>query len=145
MKIFHRVLIGISVAAALARGAPAAGTSDEIMVLPRFVVTADLIVFSFDWHCKWPTQKSKITRVWFNNIPKGGMMEKAGIRHGDRLLNYDGVTLSEMTGEWMFERLNHPWKAGETHEFLIERGGKKLNVTIDVAAKKPPVTKKPEA
>ena len=29
----------------------------EVVVLPRFVVEADRLVFSMSWRCKWPTQK----------------------------------------------------------------------------------------
>jgi hypothetical protein len=132
MTLSRRLLLGICLVTSLARGAEGPEAAPEVVVLPRFVVTADSFVFSMNWRCKWPTQKSKISRAWFTEIPKDGMAARSGLQKDDRLLKYDEVTLADTTGEWLETRLNRPWRAGEVHAFLIERNGKKLSLTIEV-------------
>jgi predicted metalloprotease with PDZ domain len=132
--MWRRVFLTIYLMLASVRISSGAEAND-VVVLPKFVVEADRIAFSLSWRCKGSTQKSKITRAWFADVPSRGPVERAGIRRDDRLLQYDGVILSDMTGDWLSERLKQPWKHGEVHELLIERTGEKLKFTVEL--KKP--------
>lgn len=114
------------------RGAETATAPSDVVMLPKFVVTGEAFVFSMSWRCKWPTQKSKITKAWFTDIPKGGWAEKAGLQTDDLLLKYDDTTLSDVSGEWLSERLKKSWTWGQVHQLLIERKGKKMMMTIEM-------------
>lgn len=134
MTPLRRLLVGLWLGGCLglALGGEA---SQDLVILPKFEVTAGAFAFSMTWRCRWPTQKSKIIRAWFTQIPKGGMAERAGLRNDDRLLKYDDVVLAEISGEWLSKRLKEPWNAGEVHRFLVERDGKQMSFTIEVTKK----------
>lgn len=135
--MWRKTLLAICWALLGVRVASGAEATD-VVVLPKFVVEADRFVFSLQWRCRWPTQKSKITRAWFTDAPRNGVVERAGIRTDDRLLHYDGVVLADMAGEWLAARLKQPWKHGDTHELLIERAGRRLKIAIELKKPKQP-------
>jgi hypothetical protein len=135
MKRYRWILIAICLVATLSHVEGSTDASREVVVLPKFVVEADGPEFLLAWRCKWPTQKSKIVRAWIKEVPKAGILVKAGLEVGDSLLQYDGIAVTDVTGEWLAERFERGWKPGEAHEFLVERIGKKLKITIETKKK----------
>ncbi|MBR4719073.1 MAG: trypsin-like peptidase domain-containing protein [Lachnospiraceae bacterium] len=69
--------------------------------------------------------------VYIKSVEKDGPAEKAGIKEGDVIRKFDGVTVSSVND--IKEQLNY-YKAGETIKVLVKRpdGSEYKDVTLDV-------------
>jgi C-terminal processing protease CtpA/Prc len=83
----------------------------------------------------WVKRGDGLPRDWrIATVEPQAPADKAGLRRGDRLLSIDGIDFLESTGDAV-TALNAALSphAGESHRFVLERGGERLDATLVAA------------
>ena len=72
--------------------------------------------------------------VYVGSVTKGGNAEKVGVQRGDRIVNFDGVSVKSASE---IETILQKHKAGDSVKLTVERAGKQITYSLTLGEQRP--------